>query len=371
LIDSTSKTGYVRRFTFESDIVPGLVRMAMQKTIRADDPLYERFPVPVRYRVAGAIDAWRVVMEAAGKSGDDFAQCMRLFPIGAVLENFPRFLESWIRNDPSCIKGPDAMGDAHRCLVWQIFSACKGALYEPTRPLHRLLDAAYIADDVLVGVIKMPMDAMCIIPDPSWRGSQEGIEAIALFRRDLDADNSRHETLACLTWAGYGAQERRIKMRLAEFSLADPAATIKRMFDKADAELIAPDEIAEALESRKHWESVLDYVIKMLLYLSIRDAHVVHDRAYTDAPRNFGGLGKRKRMERLAQIELLYDRYVVGPAMLDMESIESLPTNGTHHEVRGHWRRPHFKMQPHGLNSSLRKLVFIGPTIVRPDRLGL
>ncbi len=89
---------------------------------------------------------------------------------------------------------------------------------------------------------------------------------------------------------------------------------------------------------------------------------VVQDRAYTTAPREFGGLGKRKRTERLAQIEMLYDRHVIGPAVLDAAPAPSSPSDGVHREVRGHWRRPHFKMQPHGPQRSLRKLVFIGPT---------
>ena len=108
----------------------------------------------------------------------------------------------------------------------------------------------------------------------------------------------------------------------------------------------------------------------MLLYLKARDAHVVHDRSYSDAPRNFSGLGKRRRTQRLAEIEMLYDRHLVGPAILDIQPAAAVPAgDGSQREVRGHWRRPHFKMQPHGPNSSLRKLAFIGPTIVRPDRL--
>jgi hypothetical protein len=68
---------------------------------------------------------------------------------------------------------------------------------------------------------------------------------------------------------------------------------------------------------------------------------------------------------------MLYDRYIVGPAVLDAEAARSTQADGENGEVRGHWRRAHFRMQPHGPNSSLRKLAFIGPTIVRPDRLGL
>ncbi|WP_253606754.1 hypothetical protein [Burkholderia multivorans] len=70
----------------------------------------------------------------------------------------------------------------------------------------------------------------------------------------------------------------------------------------------------------------------MLLYLNARDAQVVHDRAYSNAPRQFPRLGKRKRAERLAEIEQLYDRHVVGPAILDAEAagIQSGRTDDPH-----------------------------------------
>ncbi|WP_240766809.1 hypothetical protein [Paraburkholderia flava] len=71
--------------------------------------------------------------------------------------------------------------DANRSLLWQTFNVREGALYEPTAALHRLLDAAYIADDVPVGLIRLPADAVCIVPDPSWWGRQGGIEAVTLF----------------------------------------------------------------------------------------------------------------------------------------------------------------------------------------------
>jgi hypothetical protein len=360
------------RITIEKGALPALIRLAMEKTIRADDPLYERLPVPVRYRATGAIDAWRQVRDAAGRSGADLSHRLPLFPVGALLDNFHKYLEAWTRGNPSSIDGPAEMGHAHRSLVWQIFTACQGALYEPTPPLHRLLDAAYIADDVPVGLIKPPADAMCIIPDPSWWGRKEGVEAIALFHRKLDSDGSPHESLGCVTWSQFAERgERHVRMQVMEFSLSDPNVTIRRLFDTTEAALDDPDEIAASAATRRYWEGVLDYAIKMLLYLTVRDANVVHDRAHTDAPREFSGLGKRKRAERLAQIEMLYDRHLVGPAILDAESIASIPTDDEHHEVRGHWRRPHFRMQPHGPHSSLRKLAFIGPTLVRPDRLGL
>lgn len=107
------------------------------------------------------------------------------------------------------------------------------------------------------------------------------------------------------------------------------------------------------------------------LYEAARDAEIVHDRAYSNAPRHFPGLGKHKRTERLAEIEQRYDRHIVGLAIADVETAGSVRSDGAQREVSGHWRRSHFRMQPYGPQRALRKLISVGPTLVRPDRLGL
>jgi len=179
--------------------------------------------------------------------------------------------------------------------------------------------------------------------------------AIPGYQNNRQRHIAGHQFVTCSRRAD---ARRSMVVDALDLSLDDPARTIHQLLDDAFSQPQPGDD-----EVRQHWRHALDYAIKMLLYLTAREAHVVHDRAYTLAPREFGGLGKRKRAERLAQIGLLYDRHVVGPAILDGESVNLSSTGVAHHEVRGHWRRPHFRMQPHGPNSSLRKLAFIGPTI--------
>ncbi|WP_346279054.1 hypothetical protein [Burkholderia ambifaria] len=80
--------------------------------------------------------------------------------------------------------------------------------------------------------------------------------------------------------------------------------------------------------------------------------------------------GSVSRVKKVTLIEA-YGRHVVGPAILDAEAAGSASSDSAQREVSGHWRRPHFRMQPYGPLAALRKLVFVGPTLVRPDRLGL
>lgn len=360
--------------TIKQNPLPKLIRLAMHKTREADNPLYERLPVPVRYRASGAIEAWRAVRDAAGPSGKDFSHRLTSEPLRQLMHHFPQYLTAWARGNASCIGDEDDMGHAQRSVILQAFSASKGALYEPTPALHRLLDDAYIADDVPLGMIRFPVDTLCIVPDLSWWGRKNGVDAILLFHRRVEVDGVMVDMLGFQTWGYLGARaEQRIRLELLEFAVGNAELTIKSFLDNTPDLPWRPDDPTKEFVSgtRRYWETVLDYVIKMLLYLTVRDAHVVHDRAYTGASRDLSGLGKRRRTERLAEIEMLYDRYLVGPAVLDADATRSASADGENGEVRGHWRRAHFRMQPHGPNSSLRKLAFIGPTLVRPDRLTL
>lgn len=353
------------------DDMRSLVKTAIDCCVRSEDDMYARLPLPVRYRAGGAIDAWKAVRRAAGRDGEAFSRSLAREEIGTLQDEFADRLRRWCGRPLAAIAGESGAWHAGRSLVWQAFDACEGALYEPTPALHRLLDDAYIADDVPVGMIELPLNALCIVPDPSWWSRDGGIDAITLFRHGHDTGTDHPGILTFIAWTHHRQREHRF-VDVLQLSLADPQRTIRSMLD----EILPPDVLRGdgpyAMNLRAFWSQVLDYAIKMLLYLTVRDAQIVHDRAYSNAPRNLAGLGKRKREQRLAEIEMLYDRHVVGPAILDLEPVAGAHCGpGDQREVRGHWRRPHFKMQPHGPQSSLRKLVFIGPTLVRPDRLAL
>lgn len=347
-----------------------LSKSAIEKSIRSEDDVYARLPLPIRYRASGAIEAWKQVRQAAGSSGAEFSRLLLEGEIAYALEQFEGRVRTWTGRPLSAITDASGAWHAMRSVAWQAFSASDGALYEPTPAMHRLLDASYIADDVPVGLIQLPANALCIIPDTSWWDHDGGIEAITIVRHELGAESQRHESLSFIAWTHHRQRVYR-SANVLQLSLADPRRTIRSFLEEIVPREGRLDIVSGLQNERQYWGQVLDYAIKMLLYLTVRDAQVVHDRAYSDAPRSFSGLGKRKRAERLAELEQLYDRHIVGPAILDMELSSGVPSYGTHREVRGHWRRPHFKMQPHGPHSSLRKLAFIGPTIVRPDRLGL
>ncbi|QBG89130.1 hypothetical protein EYC54_17450 [Xanthomonas oryzae] len=113
------------------------------------------------------------------------------------------------------------------------------------------------------------------------------------------------------------------------------------------------------------WTAALEGVVKIMLYMGLRDARIQPRNEYSEASRNFPGLGKRKRNLRLQQVERLYDRITVGPDRLPT------PTSSLRgaHQVAPHWRRGHFRQQVHGPQNSERKLIFVAPVLVHAEQL--
>jgi hypothetical protein len=71
-------------------------------------------------------------------------------------------------------------------------------------------------------------------------------------------------------------------------------------------------------------------------------------------------------------VKRLYDRYVLGPDVMapELQSACSADSRGhTGRTVVTHWRRGHFRSQTHGPQGSLRKIIFVLPTIIHPERL--
>lgn len=352
-----------------------LLVTALNKSRKTVDEEYARLPVHVRFRITGALAAWQAFrMEFELQSGGPWGIPT---PNGSSITKLVRDSMALTQHAlPNGLPGRPAVclaAEAAQSTIWAAFEERGGQFYEPSLALHRLLGEAYIADDVPIGALSMPMDTLCIVPERSIWPQGDVPQAIVLFRND--------KQLSCAAWCRKSMFGRLpiYDFNVVELPLADRNRTIHDLLLDAHAPQTAVDDefsvsTIHAASNRQFWRQALDYAIKMLLYLAVRDAQIVPRREYFEATRELlyiKGLGKRRRAEKLEAIEQLYDRYVVGPAMLDEEQAQSAPSNAPSREIRSHWRRPHFKMQRHGPKGGLRKLVFIGPTIVRADRLTL
>jgi hypothetical protein len=111
--------------------------------------------------------------------------------------------------------------------------------------------------------------------------------------------------------------------------------------------------------------AAVSYVVKLFLYMGLKHARRIERNEYDEALRRAKGLGNRKGTKLLKRAESLYNAIVVGP--------ETLPTSATFcgagTTVAPHWRRGHFRMQPHGPGRQERKLIFVAPVLIHAEQL--
>ncbi|WP_313706538.1 hypothetical protein [Massilia sp.] len=111
--------------------------------------------------------------------------------------------------------------------------------------------------------------------------------------------------------------------------------------------------------------AAVSYVVRVFLYMALKQARMTEHREYDEAVRRAAGLGERKRAKLLQRSASLYNGIIVGP--------ESLPPNAEAGAAGGviapHWRRGHFRMQPCGAGKQQRKLIFVAPLLVHADQL--
>jgi hypothetical protein len=111
--------------------------------------------------------------------------------------------------------------------------------------------------------------------------------------------------------------------------------------------------------------AAVSYVVKVFLYMALKQARTVERRDYDQALRRASGLGDRKRVKLLQKAVSLYNGILVGPAPVAADSVSNSGVNG----VAPHWRRGHFRMQPHGPGKQERKLIFVAPILIHADQL--
>lgn len=326
------------------EVIDQAIKDALKYTLRADEPPFDRLPVPVRYRATGAIKTWQAARDLAGAAGHRLSALLgdRTLPPIPVFNDLARFIEQHASWDYRTSTGRIILAHGVNTVFWQAFWARDGALYEPTPALHRLLDATDIAESMPLRMIQLPAPAICLTPDPSSWDQHGGIEALAIFAhspKEADASPDAYG-LTFVSFSHWTHPEPRTGVEFLQFAGDGSDRTIEEALVEAmKSPSLVPGSPLSVEETTQRWRQALNYAAKMLLYLSLDEAQVTHERPYSTTPRIFTGLGKRKRAEQMEQFEQLYDRYVVGPAVLN-----GLPeTNGQgdrdYHEVRAHWRR--------------------------------
>jgi hypothetical protein len=366
---------------FVSVDIPGvrlepLFSRALAESMGSLQPAYQHLPLPVQLRASGALAAWQRVVDqvpVAATLRETLGDVRR--PVPQAYREAMAMLDGCISTrDPAVRQFLDVVL-SHICLTL-LFWWRAGALLEPTVPLGMLLGATDWARDLPLRCLQMPAAALCILPPWQQRHACGDMQAIYVYSHEVPPSlgpGTRALTFVCSGVFDGGRRIEGAKLSLvvhAEEAPIEEALQRAMAITRENRSSDAGESEAEIREEEARWRQILDYVVKVLLYLDSEHSAVRHLAPYSAAPKEFPGLGKRKRAEKLAEVEQLYDRYIVGPATLSEAGLsEGGKGLSKHGEVGAHWRRGHFRLQAHGPKSALRKVLFVAPTIVRADRL--
>jgi hypothetical protein len=127
------------------------------------------------------------------------------------------------------------------------------------------------------------------------------------------------------------------------------------------------DNVAERPVDEFHrpMHAAVSYVVRVFLYMALKQARVMEHPEYDEALRRAAGLGERKRAKLLQRSASLYNSILVGPESLPLVAA----ANGAGSAVALHWRRGHFRMQPYGVGKQQRKLIFVAPVLIHAEQL--
>ncbi len=327
---------------------------------------------PVQVRASGFMEVWKTWAawrdRAHGFAGVYTAQALMAQPRQRYADNAD-LIEQYLRTDPILnydviqvareSPGSFSMFVAAAVMYW----SRPQALIELTPALAQWLAHSDLGDDVPLGMVRPPLPACFLRFDPQWPvampplfgGAPHNfyrVQGVYVFeaKREL----ARALALVPIMESAQGPAG----IGSIELVIEDETQSLAELIDAVVAK-----QHAAAVRAFHH--DIAKYCAMTFLYMGVKDARIREDLAYTQAPRQFSELGRRRRELRLAQIERLYDRIVVGPEALP----ESTDADEGGRHVTAHWRRGHFRMQAHGPRQTLRKLIFVAPTLVKADQL--
>jgi hypothetical protein len=131
------------------------------------------------------------------------------------------------------------------------------------------------------------------------------------------------------------------------------------------AEVLGGFTTADEGELHSSMHAAVSYVVRLILYMALKQARVTPHSEYDEALRRAAGLGERKRAKLLQRSASLYNGILVGPESSPPRASEAGAEGG----VAPHWCRGHFRLQPFGAGNQQRKLVFVAPALIHAEQL--
>jgi hypothetical protein len=328
-------------------------------------------PFPVQFRSQGAIDAWA---RALG-DGEEWARWAH--PQTTCWDIRQELSWQLDHMHPLAFVPKNALEQvkANRRMLAVNVSAnlryhlCKGTVIDATPALETLLANSDVDLSLPMSMVAPPYAAQYLrfgatvnehLKVPAAPMSESLFDGVFCFFTPPSPRCAKGPTFWTLELIFVSRRQDRFHGHVALLGETDRGSSsvgewLDRLLDK-DADQPCDDYL-------RPMHAAVSYVVKVFLYMALKQARVLEHREYDEALRRAAGLGERKRAKALQRTSSLYNGILVGP-----ERSAAPPAGqsaGSGHAP--HWRRGHFRMQPYGPGKQERKLIFVAPVLINAD----
>jgi hypothetical protein len=334
--------------------------------------LYGR-PYPIQFRNQGAIDAWTRALgntEVWRRWQDPGTLCWQ------IRQEVLRQLERVGALPPESGETDQVVADDQRRLAVEISTNLKyhlnqGMVIETTSALETLLTNSDVDISLPMSMVAPPYRAqylrfgeaaMRYLKVPGSQAPDRCFDGVFCFLTPNGSSCASGATCWTLELVFVSKRQDRYSGYVSLLGETDRGSTT--VGEWLSGVLLAVMGQSEG-EFHQPMHAAISYVVRIFLYMALTQARKVKHAEYDEALRRAAGLGSRKRAKLLQRSASLYNSILVGPESLPLTAA----VGGTRHGVAAHWRRGHFRMQPHGAGNQQRKLVFIAPVLIHAEHL--
>lgn len=322
-------------------------------------------PSPVRAACVGLLPAWNAWVDVlARRDGEDYRE-HRIQPDGAntLLKigeaGGDLFIEAVRINNPA-FHARMTKGEMKRPIILAaaalLYQTRQHAVIEPTPALQTWLTQTDIGEDIPATLFQLPHPAVFLRFGPEMANAVDSTlwatpglpattQGVYIFESWLGP--KRELTFLAVGLSPNNPQEQ---AHLITLIFTDEGESIIDHVHNLDRKYLAESDAAAMVQT----------CIKVMLYMQTAGAVRIDEMRQHEVLARMDRVGGKKVSKVQRQLATRYNRIVVGPKEV---------IHYTSGEVAPHWRRGHMRMQAHGPQSALRKLIFIAPTLIRADKL--
>jgi hypothetical protein len=337
--------------------------------------LMHGYPFPVQFRRQGALDAWRKASSTTAEGltiWQDWGRPDRTsYEIRKEIHAYLHYYRNYADSDPQAhVWQTAARYWSLTCSTNLMFELHRGTVIEATPALETLLAHSDVDLALPMSMVVPPFaaqylrfgpEATRLLPQPMPARPEIVFDGVFCFLSSPPKDTVCDERGGWLELIFIGKGGDRFDGHVSLNGWIDRRYAT---FNDWVGECLANSGV-EPSHGPEDMKAFVSYVVKVFLYLTLKDARRVSHSEFSDMRLRIQGVGAKKRGKLAQRMASLYDGIVVGPTALPSPPSGTAPT----HAVTPHWRRGHFRMQPHGPGNQLRKLIFVAPLLVRAERL--